>query len=237
MLVTCPFVVADATPAELPAAALLLRDTLRFEPADGVPAWLMQTVIGRGGVCLVARDGKRVVGASFALPVLDADGPSLFSCGLAVAVTHRGCGIGRALKEKQREQARALGLTAIRWTADPLNAAALRLYLNGLGAQVVAYHQALYDQSRRGARTPQDDVLLRWDIARTREPDAALMPAGTVPVPWDAGRLEHGEWLAWRHRVRDLACELLDAGLVGTSVVAQPERQRYLLEFRPPHEG
>jgi predicted GNAT superfamily acetyltransferase len=237
MVVSCPFVLAEATPSELPAAALLLRETLGFEPADGVPAWLMQTVSGRGGVCLVARDGRRVVGASFALPVLDADGPSLFSCGLAVAVTHRGRGIGRALKEKQREEARALGLTAIRWTADPLNARALRLYLNGLGAELVAYHQALYDQSRRGARTPQDDVLFRWDIARTREPVAAVMPAGTVPVPWEAERLEHHEWLAWRHRVRDLVSGLLGSGLVGTRVVSQPERRRDLLEFRPAHDG
>jgi predicted GNAT superfamily acetyltransferase len=236
MVVSCPFVLAEATPSELPAAALLLRETLRFEPADGVPAWLMQTVMGRGGVCLVARDGNWVVGASFALPVLDADGPSLFSCGLAVAVTHRGCGIGRALKEKQREQARALGLSAIRWTADPLNAAALRLYLNGLGAELVAYHPALYDRSRRSARTPQDDVLLRWEIARTHEPNA-VVPAGTVPVPWDAERLDHGEWLAWRHGVRDLMSELLDTGVVGTSVLAQPERQRYLVEFRPAHDG
>jgi predicted GNAT superfamily acetyltransferase len=237
MVVSCPFVLAEATPSELPAAALLLRETLRFEPADGVPAWLMQTVTGRGGVCLVARDGKRVVGASFALPVVDADGPSLFSCGLAVAITHRGCGIGRALKEKQREQASALGFTAIRWTADPLNAAALRLYLNGLGAELVAYHPALYDQSRRVARTPQDDVLLRWDVAQTREPDAGVVPAATVPVPWDVERLDHGEWLAWRHRVRDLMSQLLDSELVGTSVLAQPERQRHLVEFRPAHDG
>lgn len=237
MAATSPFVLAQATSSELPAAALLLRKTLRFEPADGVPAWLMQTVIGRGGVCLVARDGERVVGASFALPVLDADGPSLFSCGLAVDAAHRGRGIGRALKERQREEARRLGLTAIRWTADPLNAAALRLYLNGLGAELVAYHEALYDQSRRGARTPQDDVLLRWDIRRSPDRDTAIAPAGTVPVPWDAEQLPHGEWLAWRHRVRDAVSQLLDSGLVGTGVVAQPEHRRSLLEFRPARDG
>ena len=233
MVVTCPFVVSEAVPRELPAAALLLRHTLRFEPADGIPAWLMQTVAGRGGVCLVARDGERVVGASFALPVLEADGPSLFSCGLAVKATHRGRGIGRALKEEQRERARALGLSAIRWTTDPLNAAALRLYLNRLGAELVAYHQALYDPTRSAARTPQDDVLVSWDVARTGDPGATVAAVATVPLPWDAGRLEHGEWLEWRRRVRDGVSRLLDSGLVGARVAAQPDRRRCLLEFRP----
>jgi predicted GNAT superfamily acetyltransferase len=237
MVVSRPFVVAEAAPAELPGAALLLRETLRFEPADGIPAWLMQTVAGRGGICLIARDDGGVVGASFALPVLDAGGPSLFSCGLAVKPAHRGRGIGRALKEEQRERARALGLGVIRWTTDPLNAAALRLYLNGLGAEVVAYHEALYDPTRSAARTPQDDVLLSWDIAGRREHGAAIAPAATTPLPWDAGRLEHGERLEWRHRVRAAVSRLLDSGLVGAGVGAQPERRRCLLEFRPARDA
>jgi predicted GNAT superfamily acetyltransferase len=237
MVVSCPIVLAEAAPSELPAAALLLRRTLRFEPADGVPAWLMQTVMGRGGVCLVARDGERVVGASFALPVLDAGAPCLFSCGLAVAPTHRGRGIGRALKAKQRDAARALGFTTIRWTADPLNARALRLYLNGLGAELVAYHEGLYDLSRRALRTPQDDVLLTWDIARTGDLAAAAEPAATVSLPCDAERLDDDEWLAWRHRVRRRLSRLLDAGLIGTGVVAQPDRRSCLLEFRQARDG
>ena len=234
MAVTCPFVVAEAAPRELPAAALLLRETLRFEPADGIPAWLMQTVAGRGGLCLIARDEERVVGASFALPVLDAGGPSLFSCGLAVKATHRGRGIGLALKEEQRERARELGLTAIRWTTDPLNSAALRLYLNRLGAELVAYHRALYDPTRSAARTPQDDVLVSWDIARTGDPGATV---ATVPVPWDAERLDHGAWLEWRHRVRDGVSRLLDSGLVGAGVAAQPDRRLCLLEFTPARDA
>jgi predicted GNAT superfamily acetyltransferase len=203
--------IAPAAPGELPAASLLLRRSLGFRAADAIPPWLMLTVAEHGGICLVARTGPSVVGASFAVPA----GPVLFSCGLAVRPSHRGRGIGKRLKLAQADAARRLGFTAIEWTADPLNGAALRLYLGSLGAHLTAYHAGLYDAVRPAARTPQDDVTISWALGARVAMDG---PAERVVVPWSPARLPAERWSAWRAQVRAEMGALLDAAWIGTGV-------------------
>jgi predicted GNAT superfamily acetyltransferase len=154
----------DARGAELVAGCALLARSLGFSDRDAVPAWLVQTVAGEGGLALGAFAGGRLVGFSFALPTGDG---ALFSCGLAVDTGWRARGVGRRLKLLQRERALARGVRAIRWTADPLAAPALSLYLGALGARLVAYAPALYASVRPGAA---DDVVIEWALAGARPP-------------------------------------------------------------------
>ncbi len=188
---------------DLPAAAALLAAGLGFLPPDAIPAWFMRTTDECGGITLVALDGDTVVGASYALPAREHE---LFSCGLAVAAPHRGRRLGLALKLEQRRQAEAGGYTRIRWTADPLNGRALRLYLSGLGARLVAYRGGLHD----GLRTdPEDDVDIVWPLSPAPALDGR---AERVELPWaDPSPTD-------RRRVRTAMCELLDDGYVGHAV-------------------
>src|SRR5262245_25065302 len=133
--------VRDAAGAELVAGCALLARALEFGDRDAVAPWLVQTAAGCGGLALAAFAGERLIGFSFALL---AAGDEPFSCGLAVEPAWRGRGVGRALKLAQRERALRSGVTRIRWTADPLSAPALGLYLSGLGARLVAYKPELY---------------------------------------------------------------------------------------------
>src|SRR5687768_768519 len=177
--------VREARTDELPAGVRLLAASLQFRPDDALPAWLVQTTSRYGGLALVAVAGQTLAGFSCAVPAVDSDGPFLFSCGLAVAPGERGKGIGRALKLAQGRKARERGYALIRWTADPLNAPALRLYLTGLGARGVAYHPGLHDRVRPGGALPQDDLEVQWPIARGltgREPAAG---GAAVELPWD----------------------------------------------------
>lgn len=173
--------IAEPTRDQLVPAARLLGAVLGFEPADAVPAWLMLTAAGCGGLVLVACSGDEVVGSSFAIHGVRDGEPFLFSCGLAVAPAFRRRGIARALKLEQRRRALARGIDVIRWTADPLNGPGLALYLSGLGARLTAYHAGLYDGLRDGV--PNDDVEIEWRLAGGPLRSA---PDGTVvEVPGD----------------------------------------------------
>jgi GNAT superfamily N-acetyltransferase len=175
----CEVEVRDARGGEIVAGCALVARSLAFSDRDALPPWLVQTVAENGGLALVALAGGRPVGFSFALP---AGAGELFSCGLAVERAWRGRGVGRLLKLAQRERALALGVRTIRWTADPLSARALALYLGGLGARLVAYRPELYAAVRPSA-VAADDVLIEWSL--TAGPARPGRPAARVEIPLD----------------------------------------------------
>jgi predicted GNAT superfamily acetyltransferase len=204
---------------ELRDGAALLARSLGFPPQDAIPAWLMRVTDGCGGITLVAIDGARVVGISHAFGDLSRADRGLYACGLAVAASHRGLGIARALKLEQRRRARHAGHRFIRWTADPRNAPALGLYLSGLGARLTRYHPDLHNGLRSTAG-PTDDVEIVW----------ALATAGGRP---------HGEtrWVALGRagelpRIRRAMCELLEDGFVGVAVARDGRGAEARVAFR-----
>ncbi len=217
---------------DLVAGARLLAQELRFSAEDSIPAWLIQTASGdAGGVALGAFAGGELIGFSFALRCADA---SLFSCGLAVRPEHRSRGVGRGLKVAQRQAALAGGVDVIRWTADPLNGAGLRLYLSRLGARLVSYRPELYELVRRGPGPPQDDVTIEW---RLRSVTGNGSPGRRVEIPFDAHRLD-GEGLArWRFRVRREMSEALGGGDVGVGVDVHAAERRAWVLFADPENA
>lgn len=210
---------------ELRDGAALLAASLRFADCDAVPAWLMQTAVELGGLALGAFAARRLVGFSFALPW---GTDALFSCGLAVDPACRGVGIGRRLKLAQRDRALADGRARIRWTADPLAAPALALYLTGLGARLTEYRPELY-AATRPEPVPPDDVVIDWPL----EPEANE-PSGSaerVEVPSDRRMLDDVALRSWRLRVREGMCAALDAGAVGTGVRVDRAAGRAWVQF------
>jgi predicted GNAT superfamily acetyltransferase len=218
-------VIRPARREDLPAAAELLRVSLGFDPPDAIPAWLMATAQRTGGVVLVAVDAATVIGLSYAFPAWDGRRPYLFSCGLAIEPARRGRGIGHALKREQRRRARAAGYEAIRWTADPLNTPALRLYLSGLGARVTAYHAALHDGLRAGGEIPQDDVDVDWPLSARDAAHPAAVEYVDLPPNASTDRL------AARLRVRADMRPLLADGFQGTAVEIDPASGRARMRF------
>jgi predicted GNAT superfamily acetyltransferase len=192
-------VIRDARGAEIVEGCALLARSLGFADRDALPAWLVQTAAGHGGLALIALAGGRPVGFSFALAT---GGDELFSCGLAVDEAWRGRGVGRRLKLAQRECALARGVRTIRWTADPLSVPALALYLGGLGARLVGYCPELYAAVRPAAG---DDVLIEWPL---------IGPPASLPRP--ATRVEIGP--GRRREVRRAMTTALARGEVGVDV-------------------
>jgi predicted GNAT superfamily acetyltransferase len=220
------FQVRDARGRELVEGCALLARSLEFSDRDALPPWLVQTSAASGGLALGAFDGGRLVGFSFALP---GAGGELFSCGLAVDPAHRGRGVGRRLKLAQRERALARGATAIRWTADPLSAPALALYLGELRARLVAYEAELYAEVRPSP-VPPDDVVIEWPLSEPApEPGR---PSARVEIPLDRRALAESELSHWRLGVRRAMSEALAGGGVGTDVAVDRAGGRAWVLFR-----
>ena len=102
----------------------------------------------------------------------------------------------------------------IRWTAEPLSAGALGLYLSGLGARLVDYGAGLYADVRPAA-VPPDDVTIEWRLDGTRGDGP---PASRVEVPFDHRRLGLEQLRDWRLRVRRAMTSAIESGAVGTGV-------------------
>jgi predicted GNAT superfamily acetyltransferase len=207
-----------ARPEDLPTAADLLAHTIGFTALDAIPAWFMRTTNECGGLTLVAAAGDVVVGVSYAIPTRSC----LFSCGLAVAPELRGRRIGLELKLAQRREAIALGYSTIRWTTDPINGRALRVYLSGLGARITGYRTGLHDGLRADPGHPQDDLELVWQL------DGAPTHNGAdarVELPWSPAHLDE------RRRVRAEMSALLADGFVGSGVELDHAARRCHVTF------
>lgn len=217
--------IRDAHGRDLVAGCALLASSLGFAPHDALPPWLIQTAAASGGIALGAFRDEELIGFSVAIP---AEPGALFSCGLAVDPGHRGQGVGRQLKLAQRERALAAGRTVIRWTAEPLSAAALGLYLSGLGARLVDYCAGLYADVRPSS-LPQDDVTIEWRL--NGESPGTGRATSSVEVPFDHRRLDEGELGDWRMRVRRSMSRALEHGSVGTGVALDRASRRAWVLF------
>ena len=133
---------------------------------------------------------------------------------------HQGRGVGRLLKQHQREWALARDVGTITWTFDPLVRRNAHFNFRVLGVRAVEYlvnhYGAMDDGVNRGDET--DRILVAWAIASA----PALTPpddrvAAAVEVPADIETLRRSDPMAasaWRLRVREQLLAHLADGLV-----------------------
>ncbi len=246
--------------ADYEACATLQRATWGDDFRELVAPALLQVVQKMGGVAAGAFAGDHLVGFVFGITGLAEAGLAHWSHMLAVAETHRDHGIGRRLKEYQREQVLAMGIARMFWTFDPLVARNAHLNLQRLGARVVEYVRDMYGDnplSRTDSVIGSDRFVVRWDLrapagARTRPPAVAaghpiiasthdaFPDASTVlvAIPSDIQALKHADSsgaLAWRQSTRRAFEHYLAAGyrVTGVAPAATPGNAHYVLERAP----
>jgi predicted GNAT superfamily acetyltransferase len=122
------------------------------------------------------------------------------------------------------------GVERIRWTAEPLSATALALYLSGLGARLRAYEPELY-AAVRPAAVPPDDVVIDWELSG-RPRREVVADVHRVEIPFDHRRLAAAELAGWRRSVRAAMCRALDRGLFGTGVAFDRGARRSWVLFQ-----
>lgn len=186
---------------------------------SGMPPNLLRALAHSGNYAVGLFDGQTMIGASvgfFGEPAARA----MHSHVTGVLEQYRSLGLGRVLKQHQREWALRRGVGHITWTFDPLVARNAHFNLRVLGARVTEYlvdhYGPMDDGLNRGDQT--DRIMVSWAVAAppAPTPDAAdVVAAVEVPRDIEAVKQESPtDAAAWRVRVREGFLAQLDAGLV-----------------------
>jgi predicted GNAT superfamily acetyltransferase len=135
-----------------------------------------------GGLILGAFDpNQQLVGFAFAFLGRLKDRLILYSQLTGVHPAHQSTGVGRMLKFEQRRRARDMGLEAVVWAFDPLQASNAAFNLGVLGATCRTYEVDLY-----GSRTDALNAGLATDRLLAEWPTADDPAAGRTD-PWPDG--------------------------------------------------
>ena len=164
-----------------PVPAIAIREILRNEDLRRVPSleqriWhnpnptpasVLRVWADHGGAVWVAARADAPdewVGLAVAMPARDRRGWYLHSDLTGVLSAWQSRGIGRRLKERQRDWARREGYSHIGWTFDPLRARNARFNLQHLNARVVAYWEDYYGtlDSPLTQGYPTDRLFVEW---------------------------------------------------------------------------
>ena len=196
------------TAADMRQAATLLDEV--WQEGSGVSAELLRALAASGNYVVGLFDGARMIGVSAAF-----FGPpasrSMHSHITGIHSDYRAHGLGRRLKQHQRDWAFARDVGHITWTFDPLIARNAHFNLIVLGARVVEHLPHHY-----GADA--DRLLVSWALAGGRP--AAPGPGAvveTVPLPRAIESMRGHDPVAaqeWRERVRARFADLFGQGLV-----------------------
>ncbi|MGI9146005.1 MAG: hypothetical protein ACR2IK_05570 [Chloroflexota bacterium] len=130
-----------------------------------LPVAIMAGAQKVGGLVLGAFDAHgQLVGFAFSFLGRLNDSLILYSQLTGVHPAHQSAGVGRLLKFEQRQRARGMGLEAVVWAFDPLQASNAAFNLGVLGATCRSYEVDLYgsrsDALNAGLAT--DRLLTEW---------------------------------------------------------------------------
>jgi predicted GNAT superfamily acetyltransferase len=189
-----------ASPADAPSAVVIrplaslpdyracvaLQREIWGDAFEVVPAAILQVTTHVGGVALGAFDQEgQLVGFVFGLSGVDGGKAIHWSHILGVRPELRDAGIGRRLKEYQRQELERRHIGEMYWTYDPLIAKNAHFNLNVLGARVLRYAPDMYGETgsplHHGLAT--DRLVVRCDTARPPREASATLDAFDAHTP------------------------------------------------------
>jgi predicted GNAT superfamily acetyltransferase len=172
-----------ATIEEYHACVALQEQTWGAGFSERVPTAILKVSQRIGGVTAGAFDADgRMLGFVFGMTGVERGDLVHWSDMLAVRPELHNLGLGRRLKEYQREACEALGVKRIYWTFDPLVARNAHFNFNRLGVYAVEYVENMYGAEtasalHRGVGT--DRFVVAWPIG---EPAPAHLLGERTPV-------------------------------------------------------
>lgn len=169
------------------AACVALQSEIWGGAFDHVPASLLRVVTSIGGLAIGAFDPDgTLVGFVFSLAGIRDGEPIHWSHMLGVRESVRGSGVGRHLKELQREELARRGITRVLWTFDPLQARNAHLNFNRLGVRVIDYVENMYGITssplHHGLATDRLVVMLPTSGAATGPRPPLHSTNGSTPI-------------------------------------------------------
>lgn len=178
---------------------------------DRVSVNMLVACVDEGGMALGAFEGDLIVGAVFGFRTFDPR--VLHSHYMAVDPAFRRGGLGEALKRRQAEWCVDNGVTAMRWTYDPLQLTNAHLNLAKLGALGVTYHVNHYGVlGGINGTLPSDRLTVQWELERPRPAFVETFVLDVPPVTPEQIAQSSAEALHARLAVRDAMAPRLADG-------------------------
>ncbi|WP_348788798.1 GNAT family N-acetyltransferase [Leifsonia sp. NPDC080035] len=159
------------------AAAALYTRVFGYErPEFSLNPNLLSALARNGGSAVGVRDADgELIGFAYGFAARDERGRDFhYSQAAVVDAAHQGEGVGRMLKERQREVALGWGHRTMRWTFDPVLSRNAHFNFTSLGADGVGIVRDYY------GRPGTDRVVVEWALDREVDPAADLRHA-TAP--------------------------------------------------------
>ena len=181
-------------------ACIALQREIWGTTFDPVPASLLQVTLHLGGVALGAFDAQGNLGGFvYGLTGVDEQGKVIhWSHMLAVRVHLREAGLGRRLKECQRQELARRQIAEMYWTYDPSIAKNAHFNLNVLGAKVVRYVPDMYGDTgsplHHGLAT--DRLVVLCETAHAHEPLPSTLDETDNPAPMLTAKPHSGDPVA-----------------------------------------
>jgi len=212
------FEIREIETVEQAHQAAELLDRIWPGPSSALPANVIRALAHSGNYVVGIFDGAEMVGAVVAF-FGPPESRSMHSHVAGVLSEYQGRGVGRMLKQHQREWAFSRGIGHITWTFDPLIARNAHFNLTVLGARVTEYlvdqYGSMDDGVNRGDES--DRLFVSWALAAPASAPREEDVVTSVAIPSDIAALRRddpSEALEWRYRVRDAFLGLLEDGLV-----------------------
>lgn len=157
------------TQLDFAACVELQRITWGADYNEIVPPIILKITQKVGGVAAGAFDESgRMLGCVYGITGVEQGRLIHWSHMLAVLPEARNIGIGRRLKEYQRDRLLPLGVELMYWTFDPLVARNAHLNLVRLGAEVVEYVQDMYGRTGSALHAlGTDRFVVAWRLSGT----------------------------------------------------------------------
>jgi predicted GNAT superfamily acetyltransferase len=180
------------TNAEFGAASALYRRVFALaDPSLAINPRLMSALRRYGGSVIGAADASgSLVGFGYGFTGADHGGMFHYSQAVVVAPEFQGLGVGRLIKEAQRDVASRHGLTTMRWAFDPWLARNAHFNLDVLRAAGRWFYDDFYDDfgdsAAGGLRAPR--LVVEWPLGARPQRTAVAPPAGLSEDPRDWGR-------------------------------------------------
>lgn len=209
-------------PEELRQVEEVQRLAWGLQEEPPVPAPIQRAIQDNGGLVLGAFADIHLAG--FSLGFLGWDGEALYhySHMTAVRPEYQNHQLGFRLKSYQRDEVMRQGLSAIRWTFDPLQSRNAFLNVRRLGVEVdrylVHYYGQMGSETNRGLETDRVRVTWRLDAPRVTE-----RLAGRLPTADDDRR-------RWDRATPTVETELGESGLRVPVAVEEPSADAVHLE-------
>ncbi|MGI9078496.1 MAG: hypothetical protein ACR2G6_14385 [Gemmatimonadaceae bacterium] len=165
------------THKEYLACVALQEETWGSQFSERVPTAILKVSQRIGGVTAGAFDANdRLIGFVFGMTGVENGRLVHWSDMLAVRPEARDSGLGSRLKLYQRDAVRAIGVSVMYWTFDPLVAKNANLNFNKLGVRAVEYVRDMYGAEtdsalHRGVGT--DRLIVAWDIGEPDHPTSS----------------------------------------------------------------